>query len=63
MKLKSRENERKVKAAVKRIHYRLPHQAIKAWDAYVVWIIEVKEPQCDHHTMLVETHQMENFSS
>ena len=38
-----RENERKVKAAVKRIHYRLAHQAIKAWDAYVVWIIEVKE--------------------
>ncbi len=39
-----RENERKVKIAVKKIQYRLAHQAIKAWDAYVVWIIEVKEP-------------------
>ena len=29
---------------MKKIHYRLAHQAIKAWDAYVVWIIEVKEP-------------------
>jgi hypothetical protein len=39
-----RENERKVKLAVKRIQYRVALQAIKAWDRYVVWIIEVKEP-------------------
>jgi hypothetical protein len=39
-----RENERKVKIAVRKIQQRLAHQAIKAWDSYVVWIIEVKEP-------------------
>jgi tetratricopeptide (TPR) repeat protein len=39
-----RANEAKVQRMARKIHLRLAYTSIKAWESYVVWIIDVKEP-------------------